>query len=299
MKILTELEIKNNVNTFHGMSLEEQQELRMNNCYYIMELAAQASDHISKGTVSAAMLIANYFFIKKDYMEYNRHLIWTAALFLASKINNEHRRIDCFVLRYYKMLNKLKGLFADPPLQSEEKEEIVEGIVNAELAIVKVMFTYEDTIIGTESPYKYLNDYIRSLFLDKDQYIVYQYAVTYLNDTFFTTLPLVHGAKEIALSWVLLASRQLDIPINAIDEAKWYRMVSKYWEFDVVMECIRIMTQFYSQQMDQANKDCTLDEILEQNQWKDEGCETPRTENVDPKSETKEDSEAMKQDVTS
>ena len=75
MKILTELEVKNNVNTYEGMSIKRQQELRMQNCYLIIDIASGFNDHVKKTVVSGAMVIINHFFISKSYLEYNRLLM--------------------------------------------------------------------------------------------------------------------------------------------------------------------------------------------------------------------------------
>lgn len=161
----------------------------------------QLKDTVFKPTISTAMLISSYFFIKKDYLEYDRYLICTAALFMASKLNNEHKGIEFFVLSYFKLLNKIKGNDTNPPLQNDEKNELITKIINSEMIIFKVMFENEGNIFGVElASYRYVNDYIKSLFHESKRKLVADYANTYLNDTFFTTIPLIYGEKEIALS---------------------------------------------------------------------------------------------------
>ena len=255
MKILSELEIKHNINSFHGTSIEEQEKLRMNNCWFINDVSLQLRDPVQRLTLSSSMLITNYFFVKKDYMEYDRYLIWVASLFLASKLNNEHKSIDYFVLAYSKVMNRIKEISTDPPLLPEEKEKITNSIIAHELLIFKEMFEKEGSIIGIDlGCYKYVHEYIRSLFQEKEYYFISQYAVTYVNDWFFTLAPLLYGEKEIALACVLLASRQLGIKITAIDEAKWYRMIQKYCEFDDVVEWTKTITGFYLGLMDKHGK---------------------------------------------
>jgi len=247
MKILTELEIKENVNTFHGMSPEQQQKLRMENWYFILELSSIIGYHISKHTVSAAMLLTSFFYVKKDYLEYDRLQVWTAALFYASKLFNELRRIDYYILAYHKMLNKMEGIENPPPLEEMDKEDICKGLLHTELTIAKVMFENEGDVIGNDLPYSYIVKYSTSMFSTEDWRKLIPYVTGYINDTFFTTLPLLFDSKEIALACVLISMQQLDIKINLIDESKWYRMVSEHWEFEDVLDWIKHISQFYIQ----------------------------------------------------
>lgn len=97
------------------------------------------------------------------------------------------------------MKNKISGKEFDAPIEKDVRDEIQEEIVSAELSIVKVMFDKDGDIVGRELPYKYINDYINSMFLDEHKSIMFQFASTYVNDMFFTIIPLIIGPKEIAL----------------------------------------------------------------------------------------------------
>ena len=128
-------------------------------------------------------MITHYFFIKKDYLEYDRYLICVSALFLASKIHNEHKSIDYFVLAYSKAMNRIKEIATDPPLLPEEKEKLTNSIIAYELVIIKEMFEKEGTLIGNDVlSYKYIHEYVRLLFHESVHQTLLVYSTSYLND---------------------------------------------------------------------------------------------------------------------
>ena len=92
------------------------------------------------------------------------------------------------------------------------------------------MFSKEGDIVGQDLPYKYLGDYTNSLFTEEYRDKIYDFATVHINDAWFTLIPLIYGGKEVALAWILMASRILEIEINGITKEKWKRMREKYFK---------------------------------------------------------------------
>lgn len=83
------------------------------------------------------------------------------------------------------------------------------------------MFNETGKIIGNDLPYKYLNDYVNAWFSEENRPVILELSTVYVNDTFFTLIPLLYGPKEVAFAWVLISWRQLKIEIDNVSEEKW------------------------------------------------------------------------------
>ncbi|CAI2376594.1 unnamed protein product [Moneuplotes crassus] len=290
MRILSEFEIKENINTFQGIALETQQELRTQNCYVIIQIATGFNDHVSKLIVSGAMVLINYFFVNRSYYEYDRVLMCTAALYLSTKMNGQHRRIEYYAFGYHNINNKLtNGDEIIKPLSDEMKEEIIEKITNAELQIVKTMFGKDGGMVGVDLPYKYISDYVYKLFKKENINNIFYLATWIVNDACFTVLPLTFGPKEIAFACVIIASRQLGCPMDKITPEKLKRMIrgdsdkdskkgSAYCNFDEVITCISKITKFYSDMKEKEKARTKAEEKGDSAEKTPETVETPKDE---------------------
>jgi len=157
--------------------------------------------------VSAAMLITNFFFTKRSFMSYDRFLIGIAALFLASKIYNENKWIDQFsknFLRARSIHLKESETIKEPTEQ--EVKDTSEWICKYEALILKSMMDHTGMIFGHDLPYWVLRKYVDALIDVEDGEWVYNAALHFLNDSFFTRSPLIHSSNELALACVILAA---------------------------------------------------------------------------------------------
>jgi hypothetical protein len=132
------------------------------------------------------------------------------------------------LLAYHKVLCDLEGIQLAPPPDAATKEAYSKSIVKAELAIVKTMFSQKGTIIGSDLPYRYAHEYLRVLFTSEEYALLLPIVITYVNDVFFTSVPLVYGSKEIGLACVLICARQMKVEISAVSEEKWERMIENH-----------------------------------------------------------------------
>ena len=85
------------------------------------------------------MLLTTVFFSRRCYLNYDRFMVCTAALFLASKIFNERKKIDYFYLNYHNMRNKMVGLVAPPPLLDAERTRLEQRLCAAECLLLKTV----------------------------------------------------------------------------------------------------------------------------------------------------------------
>jgi hypothetical protein len=89
------------------------------------------------------MQITNFFFLKRSFLNYDRFLVATAAMFLAGKIFNENKRIESFSSNYLKA--KTQFLFGGgmiKPLSEDEIKATSSKLCRLECLILKTMIDH-------------------------------------------------------------------------------------------------------------------------------------------------------------
>ena len=195
--MISKEEIENNINTEWKIPLASQKKFRYGLCKYIVELCQKMN--LSQSTASLAMLITNYFFIKRCYFNYDKLSLVCSSLLLSSKTKSSQPRLKEICEEYNLIKRKTS--------QMETPHKIKQHIGKYELHLLKAL----DYNIPEEFPYDFINIYSEILYPNNDQEIA-NLATKIANDSFFTLANNVYKNYIIALSCIVIAAKFLDIP---------------------------------------------------------------------------------------
>lgn len=95
------------------------------------------------------------------------------------------------------------------------------------------MMDHTGEIFGHDLPYWMLWKYIDALIETEEQDLIYKTALHFLNDSFYTTAPLLFTSNELALSCVFLACHYQKVPTPAdstYDFSKLAQRLNEYRE---------------------------------------------------------------------
>ena len=105
--MISKEEITNNINSEWQLTLSYQKETRYGLCKFIIETCQKINS--SDETASLAMLLTNFFFIKKCYFNYDKLTLACAAILLSSKTQTSQNKLNEICKEYYNYQNKLIG----------------------------------------------------------------------------------------------------------------------------------------------------------------------------------------------
>ena len=116
--MISKEEINYNINSEWQISLSYQKESRYDLCKFIIETCQKINS--SNETASLAMLLTNFFFIKKCYYNYDKLILACAAILLSSKTQTSQNKFSEISKEYSNYQNKIIG----PDGLHKIKEEI-------------------------------------------------------------------------------------------------------------------------------------------------------------------------------
>lgn len=176
--------------------------------------------------------------------EHDLNLVATAALYLASKIEESPCKLRDVINVSYRLLHKDK-----PPLEVGSLYwELHDSVANCELMILRAL-QFQVTF---DSPHKYLLHYLNSLedWLDKEYTItsaLTQLSWSLLQDSFHITLCLEYSPAVIAVAMIFfsLTCLGIDVPSQGARHSWWKAMCPRSTEGEIQAVIIR-MIDFYS-----------------------------------------------------
>lgn len=204
--MISKEEIENNINTEWKIPLESQKKSRYGLCKFIVESCQKMN--LSQSTASLAMLITNYFFIKRCYFNYDKLSLVCSSLLLSSKTKSSQPRFKEICDEYNLIKSKIS--------QMETPHKVKQIIGKYELHLLKAL-NYN---IPEEFPYDFINIYSEILYPNNDQEIT-NLATKIANDSFFTLANNVYKNYIVALACIVIAAKFLDIPTILNDNFKF------------------------------------------------------------------------------
>ena len=200
--MITKEEITNNINSEWQITLNYQKESRYGLCKFIIEVCQKIN--LSDETASLAMLLTNFFFIKKCYLNYDKLTTACAAILLSSKTQTSQSKFNDICKEYSNIQSKLIG--------SEGFHKIKEQISKYEIFILKEL----NFNVPEEFPFDLIYVYADLLYPDNEQEII-DLATKIANDSYFTYANNIYKTYVVALACLVISARFLDIP-NIFDE---------------------------------------------------------------------------------
>lgn len=183
-----------------GIPFDKQQLLRSGDYTFVTELGhmLKLEDHI----LCVANYLVNYFFTFRSYVNYDRHVVCTAALMLSCKLHDEKNSASNFAKQFYTMQCKMKQMQTPPPYESRHESENLEKIFKAELKILKtIQFDLE-----VDVPISHVDDLVHRLFSHvDDRAILLNISRAFGNECMRSIAPLCVPPRVVAVACVLLA----------------------------------------------------------------------------------------------
>ena len=183
-----------------GIPFDKQQLLRSGDYTFVTELGhlLKLDDRI----LCVANYLVNFFFTFRSYVNYDRHIVCTAALMLACKLNDEKNTASNFAKYFYTMTCKIKNMQTPPPYESKHESENLEKIFKAELKILKtIQFDLE-----VDVPINHVDELVHHLFGHlEDRAILLNIARAFGNECMRSIAPLCVHPRIVAIACVLLA----------------------------------------------------------------------------------------------
>ena len=195
--MISKEEITNNINSEWQISLSYQKETRYGLCKFIIETCQKINS--SDETASLAMLLTNFFFIKKCYFNYDKLTLACAAILLSSKTQTSQNKLNEICKEYYNYQNKLIG--------PEGIHKLKEEIGKYEIFLLKQL----NFNIPEEFPFDYIYIYADLLFPDNVQNIILL-GIKVANDSYFTLANNIYKNYVVALASLVISAKFLGVP---------------------------------------------------------------------------------------
>ena len=183
-----------------GIPFDKQQLLRSGDYTFVTELGHMLK--LDDRILCVANYLVNYFFTFRSYVNYDRHIVCTAALMLSCKLHDEKNTASNFAKQYYTMQYKMKQMMTPPPYESRHESENLEKIFKAELKILKtIQFDLE-----VDVPITHVDELVHRLFSHvEDRAILLNISRAFGNECMRSIAPLCLPPRVVAIACVLLA----------------------------------------------------------------------------------------------
>ena len=231
--MISKEEINYNINSEWQISLSYQKESRYGLCKFIIETCQKIKS--SDETASLAMLLTNFFFIKKFYYNYDKLIIACASILLSSKTQTSQNKLNEICKEYINYQNKMIG--------PDELHKIKEDIGKYEIILLKEL----NFNIPEEFPFDYIYVYADLLFPENEQEII-DLGIKIANDSFFTYANNIYKNYVVAISCLILSARFLDIPNILEENYKYINNMKRFHKKNITESEFNIALSQYNNQ---------------------------------------------------
>ena len=231
--MISKEEINYNINSEWQISLSYQKESRYGLCKFIIETCQKIKS--SDETASLAMLLTNFFFIKKCYYNYDKLIIACASILLSSKTQTSQNKLNEICKEYINYQNKMIG--------PDELHKIKEDIGKYEIILLKEL----NFNIPEEFPFDYIYVYADLLYPENEQEII-DLGIKIANDSFFTYANNIYKNYVVAISCLILSARFLDIPNILEENYKYINNMKRFHKKNITESEFNIALSQYNNQ---------------------------------------------------
>ena len=187
--MISKEEITHNINSEWQITLNYQKKSRYGLCKFIIEVCQKIN--LSDETASLAMLLTNFFFIRKCYFNYDKLTAACAAILLSSKTQISQSKFNDICKEYSNIQGKIIG--------PEGVHKIKEQIGKYEIILLKEL----NFNVPEEFPFDYIYVYSDLLYPDNEQEIIYL-AIKIGNDSYFTYANNIYKNYVVALACLVI-----------------------------------------------------------------------------------------------
>ena len=231
--MISKEEINHNINSEWQISLSYQKESRYGLCKFIIETCQKINS--TDETASLAMLLTNFFFIKKCYFNYDKLTLACAAILLSSKTQTSQNKFNEICKEYSNYQSKVIG--------PEGVHKIKEEIGKYEIILLKEL----NFNIPEEFPFDYIYVYADLLFPDNEQEII-NLGIKIANDSFFTLVNNIFKNYVVALGSLIISAKFLEIPNFLEENYKYINNMKKIHKKNITENEFNIALSQYNNQ---------------------------------------------------
>lgn len=211
------------------MSRAAEAELRIYGVELIQRAAALL--RLPQTTTASAAVVFQRFYFRRSLVEFDARVTAMAALLLATKLEETHRRLRDVVRVFHTM--HLRTAASDdegdlvpfaggptPALDPKSSEEMKRSVISTERQILQELGFAVAGLL--EHPHKYVLQFVKSLRKSVDGQVreLAQSAWNYLNDSMRTTVCCAYQPHQIATAGIFLAARTLSVKLPK--EPPWW-----------------------------------------------------------------------------
>jgi hypothetical protein len=238
--MISKEEITHNINSEWQITLNYQKESRYGLCKFIIEVCQKIN--LSNETASLAMLLTNFFFIKKCYFNYDKLTTACAAILLSSKTQTSQSKFNDICTEYSNIQTKIIG--------PEGVHKIKEQIGKYEIFLLKEL----NFNVPEEFPFDYIYVYSDLLYPDNEQEII-NLAIKIGNDSYFTYANNIYKNYVVALACLVISARILDLPSILEENFKYINNMKKIYKKNITEEEFnKILSQYNNQSYLKSNE---------------------------------------------
>ena len=231
--MITKEEITHNINSEWQITLNYQKESRYGLCKFIIELCQTIN--LTDETASLAMLLTNFFFIKKCYFNYDKLTTACAAILLSSKTQTSQSKFNDICKEYSNIQSKLIG--------PEGVHKIKEQIGKYEIFLLKEL----NFNVPEEFPFDFIYVYADLLYPDNEQEMI-DLAIKIANDSYFTYANNIYKTYVVALACLVISARFLEIPSILEENYKYINNMKRIYKKNISEnEFNKILSQYNNQ----------------------------------------------------
>ena len=186
----------------------------------------------------SSFVILHKFFRKVSKYKYDKCLLITACLLLASKLKGNPIKLNELVVVCYNAelrINKkpLKRISTQRAFEIKNSLRTIESDI-----LSKIGFDLE-----IELPYKYIQEYKNYPAPNISK--VLQIASYFCNDSFLMPLCLYYNPAQIACSCIYFSTLYLKTPLPGFNEHPWYKYLHSEVEFHHIQEITNFLKLIY------------------------------------------------------
>ncbi|RKP04117.1 hypothetical protein CXG81DRAFT_2487, partial [Caulochytrium protostelioides] len=190
----TERELAQTPSIVQGMPMEQERTYRSKACSFIFQIGTLL--RVTQNVMTSATIYLHRFYMRQSFQQHQFQEVAAAAIFVASKVEEHHRRIDAVILAVARTMSKSDVL--QIPEHHRETRRWNDRILFYEQHLL-AMICYD---LGVMLPYTPLMELCHLFNVDRD---LLRSAWGLVNDSTHTVIWLIYSVNEIAAACLYLA----------------------------------------------------------------------------------------------
>lgn len=243
--------LNNTPSQIDGVDKEDEINLRILGCELIQK--AGISLNLPQVAMATAQVLFQRFYYSKSFVRHNHEITAMSCLCLASKIEEEPRRIRDVI----NVFRDIKQHSADeertPMILDQTYTNQKNLVIKAERRVLKEL----GFCVHVKHPHKLIVMYLQVLGFEKNQQFM-QKAWNYMNDSLRTDVFLRHNPETIACACIDLTARIINIPLPSTPS--WFGLF-KVTEGDIIDICYRVLDLYSRDRPNVKKLEETIDNL--------------------------------------